>query len=475
MPKHRYAFGAEIYEHCQRLAKHFGLYESALFSTTIRSLKWDESIKRWRVGTNKGDDIRARFVVMAAGSHSRAKLPGIPGIKSFKGHSFHTARWDYDYTGGNADGGLTKLADKRVALIGTGATGIQCTPFLAEDAKHLYIFQRTPSPVDVRNNVLTDQAWAKSLQPGWQLERQKMFHIGAFGTLSSPEEDLLCDGWAEVNRNLSARLIAMGRPSLPPEELRTIREEEDYRVMERIRRRVTSIVEDEAAAEALKPWYRFLCKRPCFNDEYLQCFNRPNVTLVDVSASKGVERITEKGIVADGKEYAVDCIIYASGFEITHDVKRRWALDAIEGRGGYSLYDHWADGLRTFHGMTSHNFPNQFFTGYSQAGQSANISATYDQQGRHIAYIISETLARGAVTVEPTQEAEDAWVKTIREKLVTNAQFWNECTPGYFNNEGATSMRAYNGEPYGGGFYAFEELTKAWRDKGDLDGLVLGK
>jgi cyclohexanone monooxygenase len=361
-----------------------------------------------------------------------------------------------------------------VALIGTGSTAVQCVPHLGRDAKHLYVFQRTPSYVDARSNGPTDPAWAKSLKPGWQLERRKNFDAGSFGSFNAPEEDIICDGWSEIARNLSAKRIALGNPTLTPQEIGDLREVEDYKAMERLRRRIESIVTDKKTAEMLKPWYRFLCKRPCFNDDYLPTFNRPNVTLVDVSASKGVERITEKGLVVGGVEYEVDLIVYASGFEVTTDSKRRYGIEVIEGRDGLSLYDHWATGYRTLHGMMSHGFPNQFFTGFTQIGLSANITAMYDQQATHIAYVIKELLARGATTVETTAEAQDAWVKEVRANLNLNAPFWQACTPGYYNNEGiAVNSSALFGEPYYKGYYAFDVLLKEWRDAGDLKGLTL--
>lgn len=477
MPSKKFADGAEIYEHCRRIGKHFGLYDSAIFSTQVRDLRWDDSIKRWQIQTNRDDDIRARFVVMASGPFHRPKLPGIPGIKNFKGHSFHTSRWDYEYTGGDITGGLHKLSDKRVALVGTGATGIQVVPFLGRYAKHLYVFQRTPSSVDARNNTLTDQKWVKSLKPGWQKERQRNFHAWTFEGMALGQPDLVCDFWTELGRNTAARVLALDDPAaLTPEQFMAIREQEDFQVMERLRRRVDSIVEDKDAAELLKPYYRFLCKRPCSNDDYLPTFNRPNVTLVDVSATKGVERATEHGVVANGVEYEVDCIIYASGFEITTEISRRYSIDAIEGRDGLSLFDYWHDGYQTLHGMTSRGFPNQFFTGFTQVGISANIAANYELQGEHIAYIIAEVLARGAVTVEPSQQAQDDWCKTIRDNAVDNTQFDRECTPGYYNNEGGgggEGIRSHLGEPYGPGFYAFGDLLQQWRAQGDLDGLIL--
>jgi len=478
MPSKKFADGAEIFQHCRNIGKHFGLYDGAIFSTQVRDMRWDDAAKRWRISTDRDDDIRARFVVMASGPFHRPKLPGIPGIKDFQGHSFHTSRWDYSYTGGDCTGGLDKLADKTVALVGTGATGIQVTPFIARHAKHLYVFQRTPSTVDVRNNAPTDPEWVKSLQPGWQKERQRNFHSWTFEGMAPGQPDLVCDFWTELGRNTAARVLALEDPAaLTPEQFMAIREEEDYKLMERLRRRVDSIVADDDTAEALKPYYRFLCKRPCSNDDYLETFNRPNVTLVDVSATKGVQRATEKGLVANDIEYQVDCIIYASGFEITTEMSRRYSIDAIEGRDQLTLFDYWAGGYRTLHGMTSRGFPNQFFTGFTQVGISANIAANYELQGEHIAYIIAEAMARGATTVEPSQRAQDDWCVTIEETAIDNSAFDSQCTPGYYNNEGGgggEGIRSHLGQPYGPGFYAFGDLLAQWRDKGDLDGLVLG-
>jgi len=482
LPSKKYADGAEIWEHCRRIGKHFGLYDSAIFSTEVRALRWDEDIKRWRISTDRGDDIRARFVVMANGSFNRPKLPGLPGIQDFKGHQFHSSRWDYEYTGGDATGGLDKLSDKRVALVGTGATGIQVVPFLGRDAKHLYVFQRTPSSVDSRGNTPTDPEWAKTLQPGWQKERQRNFHRWSpFEGVVFDAPDQVCDFWTELGRNMTARIAAMDDPaSITIEQIMALREVEDYRLMERLRRRIEGLVEDPEAAEALKPYYRFLCKRPCSNDEYLPTFNRPNVTLVDVSESKGVERITEKGVVAGDVEYEVDCIIYASGFEITTEISRRYAIDVIEGRDGVSLFDHWRDSYKTLHGMTSRGFPNQFHTGFIQGGVAANTTAMLEQQAEHIAYVVSEANKRGATVVEPSQEGQDAWIRTIRETTVDTSAFDLSCTPGYYNNEGGgpgieqgEGIRSHLGEPFMPGFYVFDDLLKEWRAKGDLDGLEL--
>ena len=481
MPSKKFADGAEIFGHCRNIGKHFGLYDGALFSTQVRELWWEDGTQRWRISTARGDDIRARFVVMAQGSYNRPKLPGIPGIKEYRnagGHVFHSARWDYDYTGGDADGGLQKLADKRVALVGTGATGIQLVPHLGRDAQQLYVFQRTPSSVDARTNPPTDPQWAASLQPGWQEERKRNFHNWSpFVGVVFGEPDLVCDFWTELGRNLTARIAALPDPAaVTVEQIMELREEEDYKIMERLRRRVAEIVEDPETAEALMPYYRFMCKRPTSSEHYLATFNRPNVTLIDVSESKGVERLTDKGIVANGVEFEVDCVIFASGFEISTEIRRRFAIESITGRGGLSLFDHWRDDYKTLHGMTSRGFPNQFFMGFIQGGVSANTTAMFEQQAQHIAYLIAEAQKRGATVVEPTQEAQDNWVRTVRELSIDNSAFELSCTPGYYNNEGrggAVRNGAFLGDFYSPGFYAFDELIDQWRKQGDLEGLEL--
>ncbi|MEC8810502.1 MULTISPECIES: flavin-containing monooxygenase [unclassified Ketobacter] len=481
MPSKKYTDGYDIYDYMRSIADRFGLYEKALFHTMVTGMKWDQSIKRWRVTTNRGDEILARFVVMANGLLNIPKLPGIAGIHEFKGRMFHTARWDYEFTGGSyRNPQLDKLADKRVAIIGTGATAIQAVPYLGRYAKQLYVLQRTPSTVDERKNLPTDPAWVKSLKPGWQQARKANFQKAAIDTFTPGDPDLICDIWTEVNRNLVAEFDASGWPT-SPETFMAQREVMDYRVMERLRQRVDSIVKDKKTAEGLKPWYRFLCKRPCSNDDYYSTFNLPNVQLIDVSKTQGVERMTEHGFVAHGQEYEIDCMIFASGFEVTSDLDRRWGIATIQGRDGVSIYDHWADGYKTLHGMMSRGFPNQFFVGFYQGGFNATTTETFSRQGEHIAYIIKTALDRGATSIEPDEAAQNAWVEHVRDTAIDISEFQQECTPSYFNNEGEAQVdskgekkfRWYLGESYGPGWDAFQKLMHDWRDKGELEGLVV--
>ena len=476
MPKEKYSYAPEIFEHVRRIGEYFDLYPNALFGTRVREARWLEEEGRWRVATDRGDVIRARFLIQATGPANRPKLPGIPGIADFEGHSFHTARWDYGYTGGDHTGGLVKLADKRVAVIGTGATAIQCVPFLGAHARQLYVFQRTPSSVDLRGNAPTDPDWYASLEPGWQRARRENFAATLLG--QNFGEDLVNDGWTDIARRIGLSL-AQRRPDqgdLDMEEILLRSEIADFQKMNEIRARVDAEVSDDpGAAEALKPWYRQFCKRPTFNDDYLATFNRPHVELVDVSEAKGVERITARGVVANGREYEVDCIVFATGFEITTDAHRRVDFDTI-GRNGLSLYEHWQDGFRTLHGLASHGFPNWFTIGINQNGLSPNMTSMFDDQAVHVSYIVREVLERGAKTIEVTEDAEQAWVDEIIRLAGTGATaFLEECTPGYYNREGKVGKGiSMQNSPYAPGINAFNALLAQWREKGDLDGMELG-
>jgi cation diffusion facilitator CzcD-associated flavoprotein CzcO len=478
MPSRKFADGAEIQRYARLIAEKFDFADNALFHTVVSGLRWDSAIDRWRVTTNRGDEIRARFVIVASGVLNMPKLPSIPGIESFKGKMFHSARWDYAYTGGSFENPvLDKLHDKRVAIVGTGATAIQIVPHLGRFAGHLLVVQRTPSSVDERPNPPTDIAWAKSLAPGWQAQRQANFHRAAMEAFHPGDPDLICDIWTEVSRNLAAELESEGWPTLTAEEFVARREVIEFRVMERLRRRVDELVEDPAIAETLKPYYRFMCKRPLSSNDYYQTFNRPNVTLVDVSLTKGVEALTETGLIAGGKEIEVDCVIFASGFEVTSDLERRWGIDIIEGRDGLSLYKHWADGPKTFHGVMTAGFPNQFFMGYIQGALNASVTEQNSRQGYHIAHIISTALQRNSTVVEPTQAAQDAYVTHFEDNEIDTSAFQNECTPSYFNNEGEPGGKAKWRlfRAYAPGWDGFQALLAAWRAQGDLEGLQLAE
>ena len=463
MPVERYSKANEIREHTVRIGKHFGLYDHALFSTQVTAVDWDESSARWTVKTNKGDDIYARFVVLTTGPLNRPKLPEIPGVETFAGHYFHTSRWDYGYTGGSATDPMTNLTGKRVAIIGTGATAIQAVPPLARDAKHVYVFQRTPSGVDVRNNSATDPAWWASLKPGWQ--RERMANFSAQFTSALPADDIVGDGWTVLAKTMREKFA--NNPGAT--DIAMLLDEADAEKMQMTRDRVDALVHDRATAEALKPWYGVYCKRPCFHDEYLQTFNRENVTLVDTEG-RGVEQITPTGLVVGGKEYPVDCIIYATGFETGTGYEKRAGME-IRGVGGQTLSDKWSRGLSTLHGMHTRGFPNCFIISQAQSGMSPNFPHMLDEQTTHIAHIVEECLNKNIETIEPSAEAEGNWVNVIVEGTRPRMSILESCTPGYYNNEGRLSYAALTAGVFADGPLVFAQLLAEWRAKGDLTGL----
>ena len=470
MPTSKYARGPEILAHARRIGRHFDLYRSALFQTVITGMAWQDDAARWLVATDRGDVLRARFVVLAGGPLNLPKLPGIPGVDSFRGHSFHTSRWDYAYTGGDASGGLTGLADKRVGIIGTGATAVQCVPHLGAAAKELFVFQRTPSSVDVRNDRPTDPAWAASLRPGWQRARMDNFTTVISG--GRFEVDLVNDGWTDLITNIllaARRQPATAPGSAPAPDTDALIQQADFQKMQRVRARVDAVVRNPATAEALKPWYNQFCKRPCFHDQYLDTFNRLSVHLVD-TRGQGVERVTERGVVVAGREYELDCLVFGTGFEVGTDFTRRLGFE-VQGRGGLTLTEKWRQGASTFHGLFTRGFPNLFVMTTQQSGQSANFQHMLDEQSRHIAHILGEVQARGLRTLEASAQAEADWVATILKYARGRRTFLAECTPGYYNNEGQPDERSERNSQFWRGPTAFIRLLDEWRQAGTLPGL----
>ncbi|MBI5132579.1 MAG: NAD(P)/FAD-dependent oxidoreductase [Rhodopseudomonas palustris] len=466
IPTEKYAHAAELFAHARRIGEHYDLYPRTLFQTQIVELRWDETDSCWLATTDRGDRIRAQWVLSASGPLNRPKLPGIPGIETFKGHTFHTSRWDYDYTGGDSRGGMTKLADKRVAIIGTGATAIQCVPYTARDARHLYVVQRTPSTVDLRGNRPTDFDWIKTLQPGWQRERMDNFNIFVSGMVAPV--DMVQDGWTDLFRDLVTSWMPEDPRAVPPEEMARLTEIADFRKGNKIRARIDAVVKDKATAEGLKPWYGMLCKRPTFNDDYLEAFNRPNVTLIDTQG-RSLDRITETGIVFDGVEYPVDCIIFATGFESGTNYTRRAAME-IYGRNGKRLTDQFTPRPRTLHGFFTDGFPNFFMLGLSQNAFKPNITDMLAEQAEHLCALIAAARSEGKTRIEPNSEAVDAWIETIREKSKARRQFLATCTPGYYGGEGDLDQGLLI-ETYADGSIAFSELLRTWRAAGDRSGL----
>ena len=422
VPTRHYAQGPEIFAHCQAIARKYDLYGLAVFQTTVTSTVWDGESEHWRITTDRGDSMRARFVVCANGTLAKPRLARIDGMERFRGHSFHTSRWDYDFTGAD----LEQLRDIRVGIIGTGASAVQIIPNLGANAQSVHVFQRTPSSIDIRDDWETTAEWAARLQPGWQSRRRAKI--------------------VDKLREQAERKETMRGGITRDEKIRR-QENNNIDAMMRIHQRIDETVDDPATADALKPWYMLMCKRPCFHNEYLPTFNRPNVHLVDTHG-KGVTEIGERGPIFDGVEYEVDLLIYATGFE----VQQTGIYNRIVGEGGVDLDEKYDEGIRTMLGIHTAGFPNLFIMGGYQASFQFNLTDLLQVQGDHIANCIAYARAREYRTIDVTPEAEEWWVQEViahRGKTTRN----QECTPGYYNFEGQDNRRQDGN--YNGGFPAY--------------------
>jgi cation diffusion facilitator CzcD-associated flavoprotein CzcO len=462
MPTEKYAKAPEIFAYCQLLGRTFDLYRGALFQTEVEDMRWDESRKRWNVMTSRSDVLSAKFIVIAGGVLHKAKLPGIPGIETYAGRAFHTSRWDYSYTGGSSQTLMDKLADKRVGIIGTGATAVQVVPKLAEAAKELFVFQRTAACVGVRNNKPTDPEWFKSLKPGWQAERTRNFTQAVTG--AQPAVDMINDEWTKMNWVDTRKLPENDEEALELERI-------DFENMERVRQRIADVIKDPATAELMMPWYSQSCKRPCFHDEYLPAFNRPNVHLVDTDG-KGVNEINESGVIVNGVEYPVDLLIFASGFEVTTGYTHRLGFDP-KGRDGVSLSEAWAEGPATLHGVLSNGFPNMFMISTVQGAQATNFVHSITEAAQHVAFLIEQCVKGDIATIEPETAAQENWFETLFAQLWGIARYNATCTPGYLNSEGGGDMRSARAIAWMTSVLGFAEYVENWRQQGDLAGLVL--
>ncbi|MFT7598729.1 MAG: cyclohexanone monooxygenase [Acidimicrobiales bacterium] len=431
IPSMKFASGFEILEYCQSMAEKFNFYDHALFHTTVQSSEWDEETQRWTVTTDRGDVMKARYVILANGILTSPKLARIEGMETFEGDSFHTSRWDYN----------VNLEGKRVGIIGTGATAVQAIPELAKTVGELFVFQRTPSSIDVRDQRATTEEeieqWKN--EPGWARARRKRFsRISAGRTAIKANDDYLAgkiDDFKERKEHATR---------LSPDEMLQAQLDSNFRIMEQIRARVDTIIEDPKTAAALKPYYPYGCKRPTFHDEYLPTFNRPNVHLVD-TAPVGVNSINERGVVHDGTEYPLDVLLFATGFQ--------WmatsTFNMVTGRGGKTLSEKWAnEGTKTFLGLHSNGFPNLFIvTGPQGGGGSFNFTDAIDSHGDYIVWMLELMRESGHAVVDVAKEPEEAYAEHCREADIATAPL-RDCI-SYYNGEGGAEpgSLAY----YGGG------------------------
>ena len=430
-PTMKFASGFEILEYCQAMAEKSGFYDHCLFHTTVEQTLWDEAAGRWTVRTDRGDTMRARHVVLANGILTTPKLARIEGMETFEGKAFHTSRWDY-----NVD-----LAGKRVGIIGTGATAVQVIPEIAKVVKELYVFQRTPSTIDVRDQRATTpeeiETWSK--EPGWaRARRERLATISSGRTALKGNDDFLSGKAADFKERKQYER------ELPQEEMIQRQLNSNFRIMEQIRARVDAIVKDPKTAAALKPYYPYGCKRPTFHDEFLPSFNLPHVTLVD-TAPLGVSHINARGVVHDGVEYPLDVLIYATGFQWMATA----SFNMITGRGGQTLREKWSkEGVRTFLGLHSHGFPNLFIlSGPQGGGGQFNFTRGIEGHTDYVVWMMETLRARGASIVDIRKEPENAYAEHCREADISTRPL-RDCL-SYYNGDGSAEpgSLAYYGGP----------------------------
>ena len=429
-PTMKFASGFEILEYCQAMAEKSGFYDHCLFHTTVEQTLWDEAAGRWTVRTDRGDTMRARHVVLANGILTTPKLARIEGMETFEGKAFHTSRWDY-----NVD-----LAGKRVGIIGTGATAVQVIPEIAKVVKELYVFQRTPSTIDVRDQRATTpeeiETWSK--EPGWaRARRERLATISSGRTALKGNDDFLSGKAADFKERKQYER------ELPQEEMIQRQLNSNFRIMEQIRARVDAIVKDPKTAAALKPYYPYGCKRPTFHDEFLPSFNLPHVTLVD-TAPLGVSHINARGVVHDGVEYPLDVLIYATGFQWMATA----SFNMITGRGGQTLREKWSkEGVRTFLGLHSHGFPNLFIlSGPQGGGGQFNFTRGIEGHTDYVVWMMETLRARGASIVDIRKEPENAYAEHCREADISTRPL-RDCL-SYYNGDGSAepgSLSYYGG------------------------------
>ncbi|KAJ5587878.1 uncharacterized protein N7459_003643 [Penicillium hispanicum] len=493
VPKQRYSHGEEIRSYANLVARKWGLADCGVFQTKAQKLVWDEAAKEWQVELVQQRaghavqhlSVRSRFVATATGVLNWPKLPDLPGILHYTGNVFHTSRWAYDVTGGSpTDPSLTKLQDKRVAIIGTGASSVQVVPHLARWSKHLYVLQRTPAAVDRRDQRETDEEWFRKTvaqSKCWQRERMKNFHQH-FTLDEQPEINLVDDGWTRAPGLVGLAGNANGPKSLEEVAAYTAKLYDiDHPRQSRIRVRVDEQVKDPAIAAKLKPWYPSWCKRPLFHDEYLDTFNRDNVTLVDTDG-KGIDSLTEDSITVGNESYPVDVIVFATGFRApAAGSSADKANMTVVGTDGISMSEEWDRvGPTTLHGVLDAKFPNFFLSGPAQASLSGNYRFNLDELAKNAAYIIAESKRRAdgkPFAVAPTAEAAEAWATQVMMHGAPLAVVLG-CTPGYGNLEGdidrapvEKQMVMARSGIWGWGIEDFVAVIEAWRAEGDMQGI----
>ncbi len=401
----RYATQPEILRYVNHVADRFDLRRQVRFDTRVTSATWDDDAGRWTVTTDQGDNVSAQFCVMAVGCLSAAKDPEIDGIDTFAGPTYHTGRWPHEGV---------DFSGQRVGVIGTGSSGIQSIPLIAQQADHLTVFQRTPNFAMPARNRSLDEAWVQERKATYRAHRAAMLesHTGVVVELHDQSALAVSDEEREAtyeaaweSGTLFALLASYNDLLIDPAANET--------AAEFVRRRIRELVHDPEVAELLSPrTYPFGAKRACLDTDYYATFNRPNVSLVDVRATPIVE-ITPTGLRTTAADFDLDALVFATGFDA---MTGPLLGPAITGRKGLTLRDAWAAGPRAYLGIAVSGFPNLFtITGPGSPSVLTNMIVSIEQHVDWVAACIASLRERDLHTIEATPDAESFWVDHVNE------------------------------------------------------------
>ncbi|GHF35522.1 cyclohexanone monooxygenase [Amycolatopsis bartoniae] len=432
----RYPAQEEILRYCRHVADRYNLRADISFSTTVESAVYSDDTGLWTVRTTTGGEVTARYLISAVGCLSAARVPEFPGLDAFRGETYHTGRWPHegvDFTG------------KRVAVVGTGSSGIQAIPAIARNAEDVTVFQRTPNySIPARNRPLdpAEQAKVKADYPRLRAEA-RMSSSGVLaettgkGVFAVPEDERR----AELDRrweNGGAAFVAAFTDTMLDVEANEV--SADY-----VRGKIREIVRDPETAEKLSPRdYPLGAKRICVDTDYYATYNRPNVHLVDLRTDP-LETITRTGIRAGGTEYEFDAIVFATGYDAMTGPLNR--ID-IRGTDGQPLRDKWSAGPRTYLGVATAGFPNLFIiTGPGSPSVLSNMIVSIEQHVDWIADYLEYLRDKGFTRAEAAKDAEDQWVGHVNE--VASATLYPKAASWYLGANVPGKPRVFM--PYLGG------------------------
>ncbi len=399
----RYATQPEILRYANHVAERFDLLRDIRFETRVVSARFDDESLRWRIETDRGEAVSARWCIMATGCLSSANLPAIPGRESFRGRAYHTGRWPHEGV---------DFSGQRVGVIGTGSSAIQSIPLIAEQASRLYVFQRTPTYSVPAHNQPLDPETVREIKAGYRAfrERNAQQPFGFGSRLARPPEGALSLDEERREQVYEERWREGGLPFLATFADLMLDPAANETAAEFIRKKIRGIVRDPAVAERLLPTQVVGCKRLCVDTSYYATYNRENVTLVDLR-EEPIEAIDATGLATRARHYDLDAIVFATGFDAMTGALGR--ID-VRGRGGRTLEQKWSAGPRTYLGLATEGFPNFFMiTGPGSPSVLSNMIPSIEQHVDWIADCIAHVRDRGAAGIEATAEAEDAWVDHV--------------------------------------------------------------